>query len=342
MKKVNRNKLKGVNLGGWLVLEKWITPSLFEGYKADDEYSLLNKFPKKAIREHYKTFIKEEDFLFLSQNGINAIRIPVGYWIFGDFPPYEKSIQYLDFAFDMAEKHGLKVLIDLHGAPGSQNGYDHSGKSGEIGWDKDSTNIKLTLKIIEKIAERYCRKKVFFGIEVLNEPHISIDIDLLKSFYEEAYRIIRKVCGEKIAVVISDSFRPLEFKNFLPYPKFTNVFLDSHFYQCFSDEFKKIKLRAFLRRGKREWGSTINKLQKHLPIISGEWSLALNCEDFNEKLSENNYCEKSVLKNYDNYKEMQCKVFDKSAGWFFWTYKTEDTTDWAWNFRKLVESGFKF
>lgn len=342
MKNINENKLKGVNLGGWLVLEKWITPSIFEGYEADDEYSLLKKMPKNAVQEHYKSFIKEEDFLFLAQNGINAIRIPIGYWVFGDFPPYEKNIEYLDFAFEMAENYGLKVLIDLHGAPGSQNGYDHSGKSGEIGWDKDPKNIELTLKIIEKISERYCGRKALFGIEVLNEPHISIDINLLKSFYEDAYQIIRKVCGEEVAVVISDSFRPLEFKNFMSYPKFTNVFLDSHFYQCFSDEFKKIKLRAFLRRGKREWGSTINKLQKHLPIISGEWSLALNCEDFNEKLSENNYCEKSVLKNYDNYKEMQCKVFDKSAGWFFWTYKTEDTTDWAWNFRKLVESGFKF
>ena len=32
-------KLRGVNLGGWLVLEKWITPSLFEGLKATDETS---------------------------------------------------------------------------------------------------------------------------------------------------------------------------------------------------------------------------------------------------------------------------------------------------------------
>ena len=28
------SNLRGVNLGGWLVLEKWITPSLFEGLQA--------------------------------------------------------------------------------------------------------------------------------------------------------------------------------------------------------------------------------------------------------------------------------------------------------------------
>ena len=26
----NDNKIRGVNLGGWLVLEPWITPSIFE------------------------------------------------------------------------------------------------------------------------------------------------------------------------------------------------------------------------------------------------------------------------------------------------------------------------
>ena len=32
-------KLRGVNLGGWLVLEKWMTPSLFAGVQAEDETS---------------------------------------------------------------------------------------------------------------------------------------------------------------------------------------------------------------------------------------------------------------------------------------------------------------
>ena len=32
-------KLHGVNLSGWLVLEEWMTPSVFEGLKAVDETS---------------------------------------------------------------------------------------------------------------------------------------------------------------------------------------------------------------------------------------------------------------------------------------------------------------
>lgn len=35
-------KIKGVNLGGWLVLEKWMSPHLFDETNADDEYYLAH------------------------------------------------------------------------------------------------------------------------------------------------------------------------------------------------------------------------------------------------------------------------------------------------------------
>ena len=30
-------KVKGVNLGNWLVLEKWMSPAVFDGTTAEDE-----------------------------------------------------------------------------------------------------------------------------------------------------------------------------------------------------------------------------------------------------------------------------------------------------------------
>lgn len=35
------NYIKGVNLGNWLVLEKWMNLVLFDGIIVDDEYYLL-------------------------------------------------------------------------------------------------------------------------------------------------------------------------------------------------------------------------------------------------------------------------------------------------------------
>jgi glucan 1,3-beta-glucosidase len=69
--------------------------------------------------------------------GLNHVRIPIGYWAYdisAGEPYHQGQAQYLDNAIGWARNHGLKVLIDLHGAPGSQNGYDNSGHRGSATW----------------------------------------------------------------------------------------------------------------------------------------------------------------------------------------------------------------
>lgn len=44
-------KIKGVNLGNWLVLEKWMNPALFEGTTAEDEYYLPRQLSRKCMRQ---------------------------------------------------------------------------------------------------------------------------------------------------------------------------------------------------------------------------------------------------------------------------------------------------
>ena len=59
-------KVKGVNLGNWLVLEKWMSPSLFEGTTAEDEYYLPTQLSKEVyearIKIHRSEYITERDF----------------------------------------------------------------------------------------------------------------------------------------------------------------------------------------------------------------------------------------------------------------------------------------
>lgn len=335
--KRNKNKLVGVNLGGWLVLEKWITPSLFEGTEGEDEFNLLKSGKKVKVEEHYQNFIKEEDFKFLADTGINALRIPLGYWLFGNQKPYLKTVNYLDFAFEMANKYGFKVLVDLHGAPGSQNGYDHSGKVGEIGWDKHEKNVLETLDIIKKISKRYCKNKSLFGIELLNEPHETINFEVLKNYYDDGYQIIRDVCGDDVAVVISDSFRPYEIIQYLKNRNFKNTVIDSHFYQCFTEEFIKMNSREFFKKSKKDWVNLIKSIQKIAPIISGEWSLDLNTIDLDTSLliSDLDNYSKNI---YRKYLTIQKEIFDKALGHFFWNYKTEGDKNWTWDFKNLVKN----
>ena len=91
----------------------------------------------------------------MAEHGIDIVRIPIGYWLLRPDGAYLEGIKYLDWAFAMAKKYNILVLIDLHGAPGSQNGNDHSGKIGEAGWFDDDTAQAATIEILTELDERY-------------------------------------------------------------------------------------------------------------------------------------------------------------------------------------------
>ncbi|GLU16222.1 hypothetical protein SLE2022_326660 [Rubroshorea leprosula] len=61
----------------------------------------------KVMREHWQTFIVEDDFKFISKNGLNAVRTSVGWWIASDpSPPWPfvgGFLEALDNAFSWAK-----------------------------------------------------------------------------------------------------------------------------------------------------------------------------------------------------------------------------------------------
>lgn len=128
----SRNRIYGVNLGGWLVIEPFITPHLFEAFlKSEkipiDEWTLVQALGTSAasvIENHYKTFITEEDFAQIASAGLNWVRIPIGWWLIetlGDEPFLARvSWKYLLKAFTWARKYGLRINLDFHAVPGSQ------------------------------------------------------------------------------------------------------------------------------------------------------------------------------------------------------------------------------
>ena len=103
-------KVKGVNLGNWLVLEKWMSPSLFEGTTAEDEYYLPTQLSKEVyearIKIHRSEYITERDFTRIKSMGMDAVRIPVPYFIFGDREPFIGCIEKLRTTVN---KHKLTV-----------------------------------------------------------------------------------------------------------------------------------------------------------------------------------------------------------------------------------------
>jgi glucan 1,3-beta-glucosidase len=356
-------KLRGVNLGGWLVLEKWMTPSVFEGLNATDETTYcveLGGAAETRLKHHWQTFITRDDFAWLASIGINAVRIPIGHWIFGANYPYHRTygeyqhpfvvggIDILDQAFQWAEELGLLILLDLHAAPGCQNGFDNGGIKDVCEWHTDESYINHSLWVLEQLAERYHGRPALHGIEVLNEPRWDVDTDLLKKYNTDGYYRIRKYCQpEDVAVVFHDGFRPYqEYLGFMKEPEFDNVVFDIHRYQCFAREDIDADIYQHVTKTVVDWKQEADAIIQEMDqwTYVGEWSLGLDLKvvslwaegPYNHALEHMDKFQMDVA--YRSYASAQLATYEKYLGWFFWSYKTETTP--AWCFRDCVNNGW--
>lgn len=198
-------------------MNRWITPSIFQSLNGViDEYTLTQQFGQSALeilQPHWDSWVGLPDFEKIAQAGFNTVRIPIGYWAFrkyGEDPYVQGAAPYLDAAIDWARSTGLKVWIDLHGAPGSQNGFDNSGqKTDNIRFQQDDT-VQHTLDVLGDISEKYARPEyqdVVVAIELLNEPlGPRLDRDNLRQFYRDGFETVRAVSDTP--VVFHDAFSP--------------------------------------------------------------------------------------------------------------------------------------
>jgi glucan 1,3-beta-glucosidase len=322
-------QLRGVNLGGWLVVEKWMTPRLFEGTDAVDEYTLMQSADSKSrIEKHRQTFITEKDFIWLKEYDIQLVRIPVGYWLFESVDGFAPSLKYLDQAMKWAEKYGIQALICLHGARGSQNGFDNSGRAGSAEWFANKSYQNETLELLERVAERYSHSPILWGIELLNEPTPRRHYFTLLKFHRRAFSALTKILRPQTHIIYHDAFQPLLFLG--TFWKWTShpVMMDSHWYGF---EFKTNDFHGYLDKSARlrRWLLRITQLWQ--PVIVGEWSTVLP-QRFFDQVPESEHM--NMLKQNA---VMQQREYKRAAGWIYWNYKHEGGG--MWNFRDLVERG---
>jgi glucan 1,3-beta-glucosidase len=97
------NQIRGTNLGGWMVLEPWITPSLFyqflgrgEGSAAFDTYTFCEvlgaKEANRQLRQHWKTWVTEDIIKEMAQSGaVNSLRLPIGDYLYKPYGVYGET-----------------------------------------------------------------------------------------------------------------------------------------------------------------------------------------------------------------------------------------------------------
>jgi glucan 1,3-beta-glucosidase len=339
MSTIAKTPWRGVNLGHWLLLERWMQPALFAGTTANDEYGLCEALGSSAecvMRRHRETFITADDFAWLRDRGVTAVRIPFGYWLLNPEPPFVSGADMLDRAIHLCQEYGLTAVLDLHGLPGFQSVEHHSGRSKYFRF-AEPDNLRRSLDFVEQVAQRYKDHDCVGAISVVNEPSPELPTDVLMGFYEQSYQRIRKhMSADRVTVVIAafTEKRVPEFHRKVPGQ---NILTDIHPYPCFCD-WKADQLHEYVA-----WGLGHADLQRNKhpeEMIVGEWSLGV-APVLRPVLAELPAWRQDILMRAFACGELTS--FEQTAGWFFWSYKVECTDPLMrilWGFRAAVERGW--
>ncbi|KAI0553932.1 glycoside hydrolase family 5 protein [Xylaria curta] len=285
---------RGVNLGGWLSLEPFITPSLFN-YDSRlgivDEWTLCNHLGPRTtmttLEKHYATFVTEQTFKEIRDAGLDHIRIPYSYWAVQtyDDDPYlfRISWRYLLRGIEWARKYGLRVNLDLHGLPGSQNGWNHSGRLGPIGWlngTNGDLNAQRSLDVHDRLSkffaqDRYKNILAFYGLA--NEPQmVELSVTAVVSWTEQAFKLVRNN-GVTAPVVFGDGFMGLaNWQGKLT--GHSDLILDVHQYVIFNNDLIRFTHQEKVNYACSDWTQqaqqSLNTATGYGPTMFAEWSQA--------------------------------------------------------------------
>ena len=330
--------IRGINAGNYFLQEGWISPFALEPLTNEDGTYVKDKdgniqYPEfsqedflngllenpncgeenidERLDYYYDAWWSENDFKIIKDVGFNTIRLPF-YWrniLNDDFSrkSEEVAFEYLDWFIENCKNNGLYVILDLHGAPGSQNGYEHSGnnnKNPELWsnveymdatndlWDYVSTHYNDTRKDLSYYIIAY---------DLLNEPtetYGSRTTKVCHDFFDRLYDTIREN-GDNHVISMEGCW---DF-SVLPNPDkygWENVIYQYHIYNWYTDILPYNLLWAYFQL------TNFGKQYK-VPVLIGEFTFFNNEKEWSEG-----------LKYFD----------DMHYGWTIWTYKATVTGWW--------------
>lgn len=336
----NQLQLRGINAGQLLLQEGWMSPFSLEPLKNDDgsyvkdangniqypEFSeeefrnglrsnpnLKNHDLDSLLETYWRAFFTEEDFRIIKEDlGLNAIRFPIYYLniLNEDLTPKEEqeAFAYLDWFISQAAEQELYIILDLHGAPGSQNGYEHSGSAKREAnlWTSEE-NIQATILIWDIISDHYTKTAPELGrwiatYDLLNEPtyeYQGVTTRECWDVFDRIYDTIR-ANGDNHVITMAGCW---DFGK-LPDPKeygWENVQYEYHWYNWWSDILPYDVLYMYQDM------TNIGK-DYDVPVLIGEFTL---------------FEDRDAWAN-------QLRLFDdRNYSWTIWSYKTTVTGWWT-------------
>jgi len=336
----NRFQLKGINAGQILLQEGWMSPFALEPLKnkdgsyvkdadgniqypefTEEEFrAALRSNPNLAdypledlLKLYWDCFFTEADFRVIKEElGFNTVRLPFYYLnvLHEDLSlrNEEEAFSYLDWFVENAAKCGLYVVLDLHGAPGSQSGYEHSGSAERVAglWDSEE-NIAATVALWEFVSHHYTNTRPDLGAwiatyDLMNEPtyvYKGVTTKACWNVFDRIYDAIRTK-GDRHVITMEACW---DFSN-LPDPAdygWENVQYEYHWYNWFSNVLPYDLFYAYQDL------SNIGR-DYNVPVLIGEFTFFEDRDAWESGLA----------------------LFDRRGySWTIWNYKTTVTGWWT-------------
>ncbi len=301
--------LRGVNAGGWLIQEPWMCATE-ESDNVECQSDIIDvlsqRFGKSQAEDllnvYEDNYWTESDFDNCKNMGMNVIRLPFWYKniVDDDGNVKDDAFSRIDWFVDECADRGIYVILDLHGAPGSQNGEVHSGDTSGVGLFEGSNtsyNQQLTTKVWTEVAGHFEGNPTIAGYDLLNEPYTSSRRQYTSrtvwNFYDELYDAIREVDGDHV-LIMESTWEPSQLPNPSQYG-WENIMYEYHQYNYDSQTEADDQLSGINNKI-----SEIQESDYGVPSYIGETSFFSNTNSWRACLQRLN---------------------DAGINWTLWTYK---------------------
>lgn len=316
--------LRGVNLGGWLMMEGYMF-----GGRNIPERAFREQFSRALgkdelddlIRSFREAFIRKSDIETIKGWGANCIRVPFNYKLieFEDrpFSLNEEGLSYLDRIVEWCGKYSLYCILDMHATPGAQNPAWHSDCGEKPELFTNDVNKDRFLRLWHFIADRYKDSSTVAGYDVMNEPVVGVgDEGVLKDLYDRATKEIRD--ADKNHIIILEGNLWSQRIRFLGKPEDDNTVFSVHAYPPldFTHNFE-----IGLKYPGRVYGLLWNK--KRFEMMAGTYfrtmkrtGMPFYVGEFGVNARDGHYGELKWVE------DMLGMFETHGLSWTYWTYKT--------------------
>jgi aryl-phospho-beta-D-glucosidase BglC (GH1 family) len=313
-------RLRGLNLGGWFVMEPWMCPADSGGLP--DTYSIITELDSRfgvateqsLIRTYQTNWITTTDLNNITNGGFNCVRVPV-WW--GNFYSITNTtstgwrtdaFSELDWVVTNCAARGIYVVIDMHGVVGGESTSDDTGEENQNTYWTNPTEQSETAYMWAQIASHYNGNSAVAGYDLVNEPDGTPSTSAVWTAYNGLYNTIRAVDPTHI-IIMEGTFINWNW-SMLPSPStygWTNIVYSMHEYQYNSTT------NGVEAGSDNQVIDFDNHLSWNVPDYIGEWN----------DMGDGAACYEYSIGDYNN----------AGMSWTMWAYKATDglvPDGWGW------------